>query len=296
MLVSLKSSNFKEPQRSVTNRGFFSSYEESLLDVVAANRLGLCPPALLVDDTQLCRIILQCPIMMDLYTWLQWPHFFQPRYGTLKTFLARNEHEFNQLLLLEISDGELLRLPNDFSRQNFEKELEQKNIRSAVGHLCALIACEYVQVNQLPLTIYRQVMTTWFIRLRSAAQSQSSSINPMNHVLEFLTYLPALLGQTRIVQELVLESLDDVFGNKEENEPVNPRQIIWNLANVQQRSKLEMWAYTLEINEWKNENKWRGIDESTDEVAQKKQETQSVSRGKSIILSRRSDLRQSLIF
>lgn len=233
--------------------------------------------------------------MMNLFTWLQWSHFFQPRHGALKTFLARNDHEFNQLLLLEISDGELLRLPNDFSRQSFEKELEQKNIRSAVGHLCALIACEYVQVNQLPLTIYRQVIKTWLIRLRSAAQLQGNFIDPMNYVLEFLTYLPALIGQTRIVQELVLESLDDVFGNGEESEPINSRQTIWNLANLQQKSKLEMWAHTLGIDEWKNEKKWRGIDEPREESTQKRTDTQSFSCGKSILASCRPDLGTSSI-
>ena len=227
--------------------------------------------------------------MMNLFTWLQWPHFFQPRYGALKTFLVRNENEFNQLLLLEIADGELLRLPNDFSRQNFEIELEQKNIRSAVGHLSALIACEYVQVNQLPLSIYRQVMTTWFIRLRSSAQLRANSIDPMDYVLEFLTYLPALLGQTRIVQELVLEPLDDVFGNENENEPANPRETIWNLANVQQKSKLEMWAHTLGIDEWKNENKWKGTDEKKDEPAKKNTGPQTVTCGKPILPSHRSD-------
>ncbi|CAM4933155.1 unnamed protein product [Rotaria socialis] len=245
-------------------------FEESLLDVTALNRLGICPSSLLVDETQLCQIILQCPIMVDLFAWLQWSTFFQPRYGSLKTFIVRKEYEFNQLLLLELSNHELLRLPSDFSLDNFEKELEKNNICSAVGHLCALITREYVQVNRIPLTIYRQVITTWLIRLRSAAQLKSDSIEPMQYVLEFISYLPALIGQTRIVQDLVLESLDDVFGNDDEHRMMNARQTIWKLANAEQRNKLEMWGYILDLNEWKNQNKWKGINEPQEEFAHQK--------------------------
>ena len=223
------------------------------------NRLSICPPTLLVDETQLCQIILQCPTMMDLLTWLQWSDFFQPRYGSLKTFLTRYEYEFSQLVLLEISNHELLRLPSDFSLANFEKELEENHIRSAVGHFCALITRDYVQISRLPINVYRQVMITWFTRLRSLAQLQPDPFQPMQYVLEFLNYLPKLIGQTQIVQDLILDSLDDVFIDEEENTAINTRQSIWKLANEKQRDKLEMWGHTLDIDEWKNENKWKGI-------------------------------------
>jgi hypothetical protein len=244
---------------------FINSFEESLLDEVSLNRLGICPPSLLVDESQLCQIILQCPIMDDLPTWLQWSHFFQSRYGSLKTFIARKEQELDRLLLLETSNHELLRLPMDSSLENFETELNKGNVRSSVGHLCALIISEYVQVNRLPLTIYRQVMNTWFVRLRSVAGLQRDNIEPMQYVLEFLTYLPALIGQSQIVQELVLEPLDEIFGNDEENEQMSARQRIWVLARGKQKSKLEMWGYILDIDEWKNENKWKGIEEPLEE-------------------------------
>lgn len=243
----------------------YNSFEESLLDEVSLNRLSICPPSLLVDELQVCQIILQCPIMTDLPTWLQWSHFFQSRYGSLKTFITRKAQELDRLLLLETSNHELLRLPKDSSLESFEKELQNGNIRSSVGHLCALIISEHVQVNQLPFTIYRQVMNTWFIRLRSTAELQRDTIEPMQYVLQFLTYLPALIGQLRIVQDLVLEPLDQVFGNDEESEFINARQRIWMLANGKQKSKLEMWAYTLDIDEWKNENKWKGIEQSQEE-------------------------------
>ena len=230
------------------------------------NRLGNCPPSLLVDESQLCQIILQCPIMDDLPTWLQWSHFFQSRYGSLKMFIARKEQELDRLLLLETSNHELFRLPIDSSLENFENELFKGNIRSSVGHLCALIISEYVQVNRLPLTIYRQVVNTWLIRLRSSAELQRDNKEPMQYVLEFLTYLPVLIGQSRIVQELILEPLDEVFGNDEDNEEINARQRIWMLARGKQKAKLEMWGYTLDIDEWKNENKWKGIEEPQEEL------------------------------
>ena len=262
----------------------FISFEESLLDLAALNRLGICPPTLLVDETQLCQIILQCPTMMDLFTWLQWSDFFQPRYGSLKTFLIRHEYEFSQLLLLEISNHELLRLPSDFSLANFEKELEKNHIRSAVGHLCALITRDYVQVNRLPINVYRQAVTTWFIRLRSLEKLQLDPFQPMQYVLELLNYLPTLIGQTRIVQDLILDSLDDVFID-EEDKAMNARQTIWKLANEKQKSKLEMWGHTLDIDEWKNENKWKGINEPQEEFSSRnldKEMPKFIHSGKSI--------------
>ncbi|CAF4848454.1 unnamed protein product [Rotaria sp. Silwood1] len=240
-------------------------YEESLLDEVGLSRLGICPSSLLVDEKQLCEIILQCPIMYDLSTWLQWSNYFQFKYGTLKMFIARKEQELDRLLLLETSNHELLRLPIDSSFDLFEKELYSGNIRVSVGHLCALIICEYVKVNQLPMIIYRQVISTWLIRLRSSAGLNENSIEPMRYVLEFLTYLPILIGQSRIVQELLFEPIDEVFGNNEDNQVFNTRQRIWALANAKQKSKLEVWGHLLDIDEWKNENKWKGINETQEE-------------------------------
>ncbi|CAF3066439.1 unnamed protein product [Rotaria sp. Silwood2] len=240
-------------------------YEESLLDEVGLNRLGICPSSLLVDEKQLCEIILQCPIMFDLSIWLQWSNYFQFKYGTLKMFIARKEQELDRLLLLETSNHELLRLPIDSSFDLFEKELYSGNIRVSVGHLCALIICEYVKVNQLPMIIYRQVISTWLIRLRSSAELNENSIEPMRYVLEFLTYLPILIGQSRIVQELLLEPIDEVFGNNEDNQVFNTRQRIWTLANPKQKSKLEVWGHLLDIDEWINENKWKGINETQEE-------------------------------
>lgn len=240
------------------------------MDEVSLNRLSRCPPSLLVDESQLCHVILQCPIMTDLSAWLQWSHFFQSRHGSLKAFIHRKAQEFDRLLLLETSNHELLRLPMDSSPENFEKELQKGNIRSSVGHLCALIITEYVQVNHVPFTIYRQIMHTWFIQLRSMATLQENTIEPMQYVLEFLTYLPSLVGQTRIVQELILEPLDQVFSDDdddddEENETINVRQRIWMLADRKQRNQLEMWAYILDVDEWKNENKWKGVQDIEEE-------------------------------
>ncbi|CAF1258977.1 unnamed protein product [Adineta steineri] len=241
-------------------------FEESLLDEVNLNRLNMCPSSLLVDESQLCKVILQCPIMNDLPTWLQWSHFFQSRYGQFKMFIARKQQELDGLLVLETSNHELLRLPIDSSFEQFENELNNGNVSASVGHLCSLIIYEYVQVNRMPLNIYRQVMTTWFIRLRSSAQLQRDQKEPMQYILEFLIYLPTLIGQSRIVQELILDPLDEVFSSNEDSDEFNPRERIWMLADRKQKSKLEAWAYLLDIDEWKNENKWRALEEIQEEI------------------------------
>ncbi|CAF3572254.1 unnamed protein product, partial [Rotaria sp. Silwood2] len=204
------------------------------------------------------------PIMIDLNTWLQWLYFFQPRYGSLKTFIARKQTELDGLLLLETSTHELFRLPIESSLTHFEQELAKMNVRLAVGYLCTSIIFEHIHVNRLPLSIYRQVMHTWFIVLQSSATfGGHKSIEPMEYILEFLIYLPALIGQPLIVQELVLAPLDDVFRTDDrEKKSINNRQKLWMLANDKQKNKLEMWGYLLDIKEWKNTTKWIGQNQS----------------------------------
>ncbi|CAF1279749.1 unnamed protein product [Adineta steineri] len=150
---------------------------------------------------------------------------------------------------------------DDIQNSDTTTDLTRPSIETSFGNSSSLIIYEYVQVNRMPLNIYRQVMTTWFIGLRSSAQLQRDQKEPMQYILEFLTYLPTLIGQSRIVQELILDPLDEVFSNNEDSDELNPRERIWMLADRKQKSKLEAWAYLLDIDEWKNENKWKGIEE-----------------------------------
>jgi hypothetical protein len=238
------------------------SFEESLLDVHGLNRLDICPTSLNVDESQLCQLILHSPLMTDLHTWLQWHHFFQPKHGTLKSFIDKHEQKFRELHLLETSNRELFRLPINVNLATFERELKSMQIRTAVGHLCALII-QGGLVTQFSFNIYRTSMIDWFRHLRSFITLQSDHVDPMQYILEFLMYLPELIGQSRIIEELILRPLDDVFGNDRVNE-MNARTRIWNLANTKQRIKLELWGYTVNIIEWQNKNKWLGYEDLED--------------------------------
>ncbi|CAF3697074.1 unnamed protein product [Rotaria sordida] len=234
-------------------------FEESLLDINGLNQLDSCPISLNVNEIQLCQLILHCPLMTNLYTWLQWLNFFQPKYGTLKSFITKHECKFKDLRLLETSTGEVYRLPINASLATFEHELNEMHIRSAVGHLCSLIIEEGL-ITRFPINVYRTSMDTWFRHLRSLATLQNDHIDPMQHILDFLMYLPILIGQSRIIEELILVPLDKVFGDVSDN-AINVRTRLWDLANVQQRIKLELWGHTVNIVEWKNEKKWLGDDE-----------------------------------
>ena len=242
-----------------------------MLNEASLQRLGLTPASIHVDEEQMCKIILQCPIMSDLSTWLQWPNYFQTKYGPLKSFIARKEDKLCHLLLLETSDHELLRLPTDSSFALFEKELLEGNIRMSVGLLCSLIVSEYQTVNRLPMNIYKQVISNWLIRMRSSAQLAPTRVEPMRYVLTFLTYLPILIGRSAIVEELLLETIDEEYASNcdQDGETLEPRRRIWELANRQQRNKLEVWGHLLDIDEWKRENKWNGIEEVQEEFVAK---------------------------
>ncbi|CAF3623985.1 unnamed protein product [Rotaria sp. Silwood1] len=232
-------------------------FEESLLDFNQLNRIDICPPMPIADENQLCQFILQCPIMIDMYTWLQWTYFFEPKYGNLKTFIRKHKYPLQNLLLLETSAHERLRLPADATLKSFEDELHAFHVRSAVGHLCTLINCEYGLTARVPLNVYRTSIRTWFIHLQSSAMIQDNNGEPMKYILEFLTYLPVFIGQARLIQEIILGPLDDVFRRVGINS-VSARTRIWNIADERQRNKLEIWGHTLDINEWKNNSKWSG--------------------------------------
>ena len=179
--------------------------------------------------------------MTNLYTWLQWISFFQIQYGNLKTFIRKHSRSLEDLLLLETSNNELLRLPNDATLQTFEHKLTSLHIREVVGHLCALITCEYGLITRIPLNIYRTTMHTWFTHLQSSSMIHNNDLyqQPMKYILQFLIYLPISIGQARIIQEIVLGPLDDVFWANRINF-ITPRAMIWNLADKYQRNKLEI--------------------------------------------------------
>ncbi|CAF1121480.1 unnamed protein product [Rotaria sordida] len=100
-------------------------------------------------------------------------------------------------------------------------------------------------------------MRTWFIRLQSLTMKQGNNEEPMQYILEFLTYLPVFIGQARLIQEIILGPLDDVFSKSGVN-IVSARTRIWKLADEKQKNKLEIWGHTLNINDWKNNSKWSG--------------------------------------
>lgn len=194
--------------------------------------------------------------MVDLYQYFQWHDFFQPKHGPLKSFIHNHRQQFLELRILETSNRELFRLPSHATLATFEQELKSVHIRSAVGHLCALIV-QQGSVTQISFNVYRTSMISWFRELQSKSSSKDGAIQC---ILDFLIYLPKLIGQSRIVEELVLRPLDDVFGN-ERMDGMNARKRIWYLADAKQKMKLELWGYMVNIPEWQNENKWTGREE-----------------------------------
>ncbi|CAF4753864.1 unnamed protein product [Rotaria socialis] len=257
-------------------------FEESLLDFNHLDRIDTCPLMPITDEIQLCKFILQCPIMTNLYCWLQWTYFFEPKYGNMKSFIRKHMYSLQHMLLLETSSYELLRLPSDATLKSFEEELNALRVRSAVGHLCALITCEYGVTARVPLNVYRTSMRTWFIHLQSLCMTSGNSRQPMQYVLDFLTYLPILIGQARLIQEIILVILDDVFRSSGPG-TVSARKKIWELADEKQKNKLEIWGCTLDIEDWKNNKKWLEQDYSIEEHQESALQSNIVTSNNSII-------------
>ena len=201
--------------------------------------------------------------MTDLPMWLQWAHFFQPKYGSLNSFIAQHERDLADLRLLETSTHEIVRLPTRATLSSFEQELNAMRVRSAVAHLCALIIQEGL-VSRFSFNVYRTSMETWFRQLSSLAMLRNNQTHPLRSIVEFLVCLPVLIGQARIVEELILGPLDEVFGADLTN-GINARTRLWNLADAQQKTRLELWGHTVNVHEWKNENKWLGQGDLNDD-------------------------------
>ncbi|CAF0986825.1 unnamed protein product [Adineta steineri] len=227
-------------------------FEESLLDIHYLNRIDICPVSVNVNENQLCQLIANAPLMIDLSQWLQWQNFFHPKYGRLLSFLTKHEHEFQGILFLETSKSKVIRLPFNTSTQNFEQELSAMNIRAAVGYLCSLIVQEGL-VSRLPFTVLRTSIETWFYRLQALAILNHDPYYSSRLILEFLMLLPIFIGQSRVIEELILGPLDLVFCDES-----NIRSRLWDVANNNQRMKLEFWGHTINIDEWKNNEKWTG--------------------------------------
>lgn len=247
----------------------------------------------ITDENQLCRFILECPIMINLYSWLNWTFFFEPKYGNLKSFIRKHKYPLKDLLLIETSAHELLRLPIDASLKNFEDELSSLNVCLAVGQLCSLIICEYGITTRIPLNVYRTSMRTWFIHLKSLSVMHNDNAEPMKYILEFLTYIPILIGQTRFIQEAILGPLDDVFWNSGRY-ATGVRTQIWELANANQRNKLEIWGHTLDIREWKNDTKWSQQNYRFDGQVSIAKSTESQLVSSKIIMSSSSSIQNML--
>jgi hypothetical protein len=192
--------------------------------------------------------------MINLHLWLQWPHTFQPHYGSLILFISQNEDIFRSLTLLETSACELFRLPENPTQTDFERELNAMHVRSAVGYLCALIVQEGA-ISQFPFNTYQTLMINWFRQLRSSVTLGNTYDEAMRSILDFLECIPTLIGQAGVVEVLVLAPLEQIFDRETEKQK-NIRSKLWQLADVKQKAKLELWGYALEINEWKNEKKW----------------------------------------
>ena len=105
----------------------------------------------------------------------------------------------------------------------------------------------------------------------------------MQYILDFLTYFPVFIGQARFIQETVLGPLDDVFSEIGVN-TVGTRTRIWKLADEKQRNKLEIWGHTLDISDWKNNNKWSGQQNSVEDQVPLIETLKTSSASKDIIV------------
>jgi hypothetical protein len=233
------------------------------VDKDTLNRLDICPPSMNVDDNKLCQIISTAPVLVDLPSWLGWNTFFQPKYGEFKSFIQKNQSLFDDLLLLETSTSELVRIPLKANQNSFQEHLKRNNIRQAVADLCSIIVQEGAIIH-FSFNVFQTFIETWLNQLRSLAIVKNDLKIAFSYILEFVVYLPPLIGQTRLVKEILLESFDQIFQAECQTGP-NPRASLWNHADRAQRTKLEYWGYLLEINEWKNEKKWSGDNDDNDD-------------------------------
>ncbi|CAF1371600.1 unnamed protein product, partial [Didymodactylos carnosus] len=244
-------------------------YEEALLQNEYLQTLDVSIRGPSMNSDQLCSYLIQCPILQDLNSWTHWNHLFLKEHGSLKDFLCKYSYILQKdLICLELTDGQMIRLYSSSDLSKFEQELQLENLKQAA---CHLISFFYRSDGQYLL---KNKIITWLLEQRSLVNmNKCEPLRPFQLVLEFLCYLPCLFSQT-IIKTLILETLEYVFEEKYGNSKV----ILWQLTenNLQRRLYLEEIGLTLGIVEWTkmlNDN----IQKSIDKTANSDQEITTIT-------------------
>ncbi|CAF3365211.1 unnamed protein product [Rotaria sp. Silwood2] len=232
-------------QQQIQNVVTTMQYEELLLGNEYLNKLDTnIHRPYIRDDDHLCEYLSKCPLLVDITSWCHWNRLYMQEKGHIKEFLHRNKSKLSNMLWLEITkhNKQLVLLSKTSDIQKFEKDLLRIHLKEAAAHLLSMAIRER-DCTRLPIARLRTIMKQWFEVLKQSNKASISSHDPIEHILNFLCFLPFPFSSS-LVQQLILEPADHLFPNF--------RSILWKLArkDLVRKLHLEELGLTLGIDEW----------------------------------------------
>lgn len=122
----------------------------------------------------------RAPLLEDLREWSHWDLIYKPQFGSIESFLERQQEE---VCALEVSPGKLLRIDPNSAVSDFVSSLDPVNPNpiKAAGHLVSLIVHRGSIQNVSPQLLANHVATSFEKML-----ARSDELSSLKMVTEFV--------------------------------------------------------------------------------------------------------------
>ncbi|XP_053540833.1 uncharacterized protein wu:fj29h11 isoform X2 [Ictalurus punctatus] len=200
-----------------------------------------------VSREQAIASLLSAPLLEDLAEWSQWELVFQLNHGPLKHFIDKYCSN-TDLLALEVSPGELLRITSITGDKFFSEATQALNPAGTAGHLVSIVVADGISNTPTALLANHMESSLAAAAARedpSLGEDGCSFITVAKFVLECVTRMPTRICR-ELLQQVFLEPLSRVLGQ------ARSKTVLLDAAKSETRylNKLHQLGILLGITEW----------------------------------------------
>jgi hypothetical protein len=145
------------------------------------------------QDEDLGKRLRQCPLLENVYDYLNWSDAHSHKYGELKQFVSKlNSENTNlnlniDLLEVEPFSNQLYKLTRDTSMDKLKESIESADHTNTAGHLVSLISIKYRTLGQTPFSLLKNEIESSLSAL--LAKTKLKSAGPLDGIKqEFFDY------------------------------------------------------------------------------------------------------------
>ncbi|XP_048467027.1 protein NO VEIN-like [Rhincodon typus] len=222
-------SGHNNPQSLVLYETALFIEESSHCSIDSSSSVGLLGD---LSKEQALSCLLNAPLLEDLAEWSQWETVFEAQHGSLKDFIERHCGKkaahlgcessvvFNDLVVIEVKPGVLLRLTTETSPDLFAQAATLHDPVGTAGHLVSIVAADGLRNAPLAL-LANHVETTLaaiggseanILTTKGVASNLSAKF-----ILDCLIRIPVRLCKS-LLQKVFLEPFSRVIGQSESKE------------------------------------------------------------------------------